>query len=292
MKTLKVYIVPVPSKLQPARTPLIYPRHNRDYSVEQDFFQFLQSHPQYIARSRQEADWHYLPIFWSRWHIARDYGQIGREELQQAVDSCLGTHERTFTICAYASGPLVELGKTTIFQASRRDDKGIDVPLISWPHRRPLFAPAKKYTASFVGRVSTHPIRQAMFDALKDRSDIFLYEGEDKDSAAYVRTLLEARVALCPRGYGGSSYRLYEALELSIVPFLIGDLDTRPFKRFIDWDAISLFAASTEGLSERLDVRQSAVWQAMGRRAAQVYQQSLRYQKWCSFVFNELEQCP
>ena len=49
--------------------------------------------------------------------------------------------------------------------------------------------------------------------------------------------------ALCPRGYGVTSYRLYEAFEFGVVPVYISREDEYylPFEDIVDWDKLCVF---------------------------------------------------
>jgi hypothetical protein len=57
----------------------------------------------------------------------------------------------------------------------------------------------------------------------------------------YVCALLASKFALCPRGIGPSSYRLFEAMQLGITPVIISDEWVPP--AFIPWDQFSLRVA-------------------------------------------------
>lgn len=275
-------------QFQPASQPFKYPEHNSDFGVEQDFLEFLLTHAELTVQSASTADWHYLPIFWTRWHLNHDYAKFGLTDLQREVDRVMLDDKRTFTICQYDDGPLVALGETAVFLASRKTSEGIDIPVLCSAHRRPFFKPRKRYLASFVGRVSTHPIRQGMFNALKGRNDVYLYDGNE-GSKFYAKRMLESWVALCPRGYGGSSFRFFEAMQLGVVPFLIGELDTRPFKKWIDWDKLSLYSRSVSELNDILDSLQQVQLKRIGKNVAMVWKEELTYQKWCTYLVRELE---
>jgi hypothetical protein len=125
-----------------------------------------------------------------------------------------------------------------------------------------------------------------MARALEHRSDVLIRDG-DFGEQVFVETLLSSAVALCPRGYSGS-FRFYEAMQLGVVPLLIHDWDTRPFKRLIDWESCSLYLPSTVGIEEILDKFDEDTLYEMGRRASEVYREHLEYQKWCSHALEEL----
>jgi len=286
---MKIYILPVQKKFQPKKSPFNYPPHGKDHLVEQDFYKYLFKNREMITQNPAEADWHYLPVYWTRWHVIHDYAKTGLAELQQEVGKSILDDSKTFTICQYDDGPVVNFGKTTIFLASRKTEEGIDIPLLCSPRRKPFFRPSKKYLASFVGRLSTHPIRQEMAEASRSREDIYIFDG-GKGSKFFVQQTLRSYISLCPRGYGGSSFRFFEVMQLGVVPFLIGHIDTRPFKKFINWDEVSLFSSSVDNLNDMLNSLNRSELLEMGNRAAKLYKEKLAYQKWCPYVIRELKE--
>jgi hypothetical protein len=287
-KMLKIYVLPVPDKLQPPTQPFKYPAHNADYGIEQDFFAYLK-HYDYLTANPKEAHWHYLPVFWTRYKRNVRFGQGSLEELKKEVEKVILNDEKTFTICQHKDAPFMPLGKTKLFLASRTGDIGIDAPLISSAHPVPSKLPKKKYLASFIGRFRTHPYRKEMFKLFKKRDDILILRG-NKGEQFFVKTLLESYLSLCPRGVGGSSFRLLESMQLGVVPVLLGDLDTRPFKKFIDWDQVSFYSPTPSGLIDILENPDKKTLLEMGKRAKKLWKDTLSYQQWCKFVLLELQE--
>ena len=283
---MKIFILPTPSALQlRARRP--YPQHNkRDHGIEQDFLEYLQQHSELVTGQLDVADWHYLPVYWTRYHLAHKSGKKGQEFLQQQVSERILDEEKTFTVCQYADGPLANLGKTVQFLGSRKE-KGVDVPLVSYPHEWPSLEPAKKWLASFVGRLRTHPIRIEMRRSLGERVDIDIQDG-NRGSSFFVEQMLQSYIALCPRGYGCTSFRFYEAMQLGVVPLFISDLDNRPFKTWLDWDQVSLYARSVEEAEEICTSRTKAELLTLGEHAKAIWYRDLAFGKWCGYVFKEL----
>ena len=127
-----------------------------------------------------------------------------------------------------------------------------------------------------------------MLENLKGRNDIFLADSE-AGTERFVQAMLESYIALSPRGYGGDSFRFYEAMQLGTMPFFIGDLDTRPFKRFIDWDQVSLYAPDASNVNDIIESVSKERLMEMGKNASKLSAEKLAYQKWCAYALKELQ---
>ncbi len=282
---MKVHILPVAGEFQPTQQFWRYPGHNDGYDVEQDFLAYLLGHPELLA-PRDEADWCYLPIFWTRWHMAHGYATSGLEELQREASWALAGVERAFTVCLYEDGPLVDLGEMVLLTATRKA-KGVDIPTLCAPHQS--FPVDKRHRASFVGRLRTNAVRQEMAHVLAHRDDVLIQDG-DFGEQVFVQMMLASSVALCPSG-GSGSFRFYEAMQLGIVPLLIHEVDVRPFKNAIDWDSCSMHVRSADDVEEAIDRFDVWALQSMGRCAADVYRKHLDYGKWCQHALEEVASC-
>jgi hypothetical protein len=93
---------------------------------------------------------------------------------------------------------------------------------------------AKRFLLSFVGRNSCD-LRTLIFRLKFGRSDIFIEDSSGFDlwhgkeagrrdrQKHYYEVLLSSKFALCPRGDGASSLRLFEAMQLAVAPVIISD---------------------------------------------------------------------
>ena len=298
---MKIYPIPVPDEFRPASQGYAMPPHCpvEGYGVEQDFDLWLRQRPTILAPSIEEADWYYLPVYWNRlfiatWKWAQDEAAIERctryiEDLRGALD-----FSRVFTVCEWdltTERQEIGIGEMTVLTAGRRDHTGIDVPLLCAPHGVPPMQYAKRHLASFVGNVGTSGWRQAMQEAL-EVYDGCLIEHAQNGSAYFRDVMTESYVALAPRGHRGQSFRFYEAMDMGVAPVLIGDMDTRPFKNWIDWDSCSYYvpdASELPGFLDGLDLEDAL---RRGVRAAQTYHGELRFGRWCRFVVPELLSVP
>lgn len=100
--------------------------------------------------------------------------------------------------------------------------------------RRPDIS-EKKFLASFIGR-NSHPCRSHLFAQHFRRHDVFIEDSssfnmwaqcqddeKNKHLKRYGHVLRSSKFALCPRGSGTGSIRLFEALKSGIAPVVISD---------------------------------------------------------------------
>jgi Exostosin family len=101
----------------------------------------------------------------------------------------------------------------------------------------------RSYLFSFVGRSATASVRRSILDLryprcmLKDTS-------EARCGDAYVEIMRRSSFVLCPRGYGSSSFRLFEALKMGRVPVVLSDAWIAPVGP--DWASCALFVPEAD----------------------------------------------
>jgi hypothetical protein len=62
----------------------------------------------------------------------------------------------------------------------------------------------------------------------------------EDDFRKFVDITRRSIFSLCPRGYGRTSFRLYECLQLESIPVYIYDDKWLPFENSIDWSKFSV----------------------------------------------------
>lgn len=115
----------------------------------------------------------------------------------------------------------------------------------------------RKYLASFMGNIQIHPIRDQLQSIMSGRSDVIIRQGEyrnEEDMKAFEKLMRETTFALCPRGYGTTSFRLTEAMEFGCIPVYISDVFSIPFPDQIKQSDYCLLVTPSEisGLYEKL----------------------------------------
>jgi len=110
--------------------------------------------------------------------------------------------------------------------------------------------PDSKYLFSFLGRINTHPLRRKVRD-LNDDPTPCIDVGEAPQripsfdyTKSYLDLIQESKFVLCPRGFGPSSIRIYEAMSYGRVPVIISDQWLPPPE--IDWDSCSVMVREKE----------------------------------------------
>lgn len=108
-------------------------------------------------------------------------------------------------------------------------------------------------------------VRSAMLDTFRGRPE-FVDVPVTTNYAAYCNVIKSSAFALCPAGYGLTSFRLYEVLSLGTVPVYIHNgTPWLPFSESIDWNALVVLVAPYEiaSLPDRLDAIDEATRQRM-----------------------------
>jgi hypothetical protein len=92
---------------------------------------------------------------------------------------------------------------------------------------------ARKYLYSFLGEANSE-VRYALLAGshpnglIRDTTGVRMWQMEpgpsrDLFTAQYVETILDSQFVLCPAGYGSSTYRLFESMEMGRAPVILSD---------------------------------------------------------------------
>ncbi len=283
---MKIYILQVNKKFQPKKQFFKYPPHSSYRGIEIVFYNWLINQKNILTDNPDEADFHYLPIFWANWHLLHDYGKIGSEKLEKELNQVTLNQQKTFTLYQHDHSPLENLKYIISLRAARERTNEIDIPLLCAEHK--IFKKyRKKYLASFVGREWTHKVRAELFKIIKGNKKYF-YRDCNLGAEFFVKKTMQSYCALCPRGNGSSSFRFFEAMQLGIVPVHIGDIDIRPFKKLINWDEMSFYFETPKEAIDTIEKTPKKQLVEMGIRAKEFWYNTFYTEKWCSYAIKEL----
>lgn len=170
----------------------------------------------------------YLPIFWTAYWTNNGYGakEKSRNNLQRFIDS-LARDKKYFTICQYDDGPMVDFKDMDIVVFGMSGGR-IDypIPLLCQPHGY-KFDCKRDIFASFVGG-DTHPIRKELVKQFAGKNDCHV-SFKKLPLKEYCNLMARSVFALCPRGYGKSSFRIAEAIQYGAIPVYVSDEFVLPY---------------------------------------------------------------
>ena len=217
-----------------------YPPHHTGDHLEEAFIKFWESE----GHDRRKL----IPIHWTAVYNHRVKEGLGpgtpngvlRDQLRSYLCD-LDPSDKYFVVCTHDDAPAEELPPDTLVFSAGGNSSRMDVPipLTCGPHEGPGDH-LRTIPISFVGSL-THPIRHAMGRSLLGKSEVFLSALEWMPEVPENRVDLFKQVtqrsifSLCPRGYGATSYRLYEAMQLGAIPIYVSDKHLLPWSDEIDW---------------------------------------------------------
>jgi hypothetical protein len=151
--------------------------------------------------------------------------------------------------------------KTINFSAGGNVTNTIPIPLITGPVPKTV-STNKDIFCSFVGSIPQNiggyatfafNIRMKMLEALVNNKDYVLkpkmwspnIKSDRQD--LFLTTTARSRFTLCPRGYGATSFRLYEAMQLDSIPvYVYHNKPFLPYQKDIDWSKICILVDINE----------------------------------------------
>jgi hypothetical protein len=225
--------------LRPKSISPTYPPYHTGPYLEEYFFQRWNEEEIDIQRN-------YIDIFWTNHFCNAMFAGQTYLNVQEELDELVTSDGKYFTVSQFDDGPFEEFPEDTlIFSAGGNRERGniIPIPLICSSIPKDLI-PKKEKTifASFVGSRNTHPIRMDMCNHLSGKDGYEITAGNWSTTVpmdsfkAFLDITCSSKFALAPRGYGKSSFRLYEILQLGTVPVYVSDIHYLPWTDELDWE--------------------------------------------------------
>lgn len=228
-----------------------YPPHHTGDHLEEAFVKFW--------RVNGSGTRKLIPIHWTAVYNHKVNEGLGpgtqnqrlRNSLQEYLDS-LDKDEKYFVVCTHDDAPSERLPPDTLVFAAGGNAKKIDfaIPLTCGPHRD-IIDPVRTVFCSFIGSL-THPIRNRLLSALYEKPGVLINASEWKEkiqpnaAATFKNVASHSIFSLCPRGYGSTSYRLYESIQLGSIPVYVSDRHLLPWNDEIDWKEFSVIVSPQE----------------------------------------------
>lgn len=240
-----IRIVDTPEQWLPKNTFSYPPHQGLNPLIEERAFS-------YFTTMDIDSDYLYIPIQWTQYHCSNNWGNDTAKiaEMQEWANELPNKYpgEKFFTVVQYDDGTLVSIDNCKVFAASNSPkspkadtQEYVPIPLLSDPH--PGAPKEQRMTkVSFVGRNDTHPIRKVMCDKLMGTPD---YKFVVNQSGGHISQLFRDAIydsvfGLAPRGYGPTSFRMYETMQMDAIPIYISDEFWLPFADEIEWDKAAI----------------------------------------------------
>jgi len=198
----------------------------------------------YKDSDRKEGDRIYLPIYWVNYYVSKNYGNDDMSELQEELDR-LPRDKSYFTIYQWDDPIKQDLKDLDLYIYGSGGHGDYPIPLNCIPHgSHPTNEKfdIKPTLASFIGSIDgRHPIREKMRDVFQKESDCIVEDRRGKGSFfRFTKVMGQSKFALCPRGYGKTSFRICEALEAGVIPVYIYDDPWIPFEDILPFEGYGI----------------------------------------------------
>lgn len=226
-------VVTTPEKFI-TKTNHTYPPGN-DVIFEEYFYENF-------IKSNINTDRIYLPILWTNLYISRNYATQDMSDLQQFLDE-LPRDKKYFTIIQWDDGIKNDLKDLDIEIFGSGGVGSYPIPLINKPHTK--IERNKDIFASFVGVINgRHIIREKLKEVLMNKNGYYI--SESSGFWSFKEVMEKSIFSLCPRGYGKTSFRINESLNLGSIPVYIYDDPWIPFNDLINFEDYGVLISESE----------------------------------------------
>jgi hypothetical protein len=223
------------------KTEVVYPPFKNGLYMEEYFFEK-------IMRENPTTKRKYIPAFWTNFQI-ENWFQSKKNSMQYNLDLWVKRNPSPsgyFTVVQHDDAVFLILPPNTIIYGACSGN--IPLPLIYQDVSNTLeniprkSFNEKKILCSFVGSITTNHIqpyvRHNMINYLINNPNFILNvpsgwtNNVDKQKQnTFIMLTSNSKFALAPRGYGRSSFRFFEILQLGVIPIYIwNDVEWLPYK--------------------------------------------------------------
>tara|TARA_B100001123_G_C15322724_1_gene1028502 strand:+ start:2092 stop:2940 length:849 start_codon:yes stop_codon:yes gene_type:complete len=182
--------------------------------------------------------------------LAWGINEYGIGQIQQLIHQVNGgVKEKIVYVCQHIQVKNLDFGQNIVFTPHATvDDDYHAIPHYSANRvDHPSNFGQRKYLMSFMGSFMTHPTRMFLHKVLSQRSDCLVentgnwhfYKNENEKSDfsdVYNNAMNDTKVALCPRGTGPSTIRMWECMAAGCIPLVISDRLKMPMEDVVEWE--------------------------------------------------------
>jgi GR25 family glycosyltransferase involved in LPS biosynthesis len=270
--------------------------NKEDIDLEQYFHSYYNIHKEKF----DNIDYHLIPIKWTRIYNDKERKEKILSRLKGELDK-LPKNKKYFTVSQHDDAPNLEIlpPDTINFSAGGNIDNTIPIPLMSQNKKRSVSqvkVEKKDIFCNFVGAL-THPCRKKIFDELSNNQDYAFHIKNKWSSDLYkaemdlFETVIKrSKFTLCPRGYGTTSFRLYEAMKFGSVPVYISDSFHLPYKDIIDWNDICVLipTEAIDNIDTILKLITKTKYEKMISNIKKIFPKIFKFEYMFEYILNTL----
>jgi hypothetical protein len=272
------------SVFRPHPTYGIYPPYHNGLYLEDRFFET------YMNSEKKPENKFYIPIFWTTVYLQH----IGN--IQSYLDS-LNPDLEYFTISQHDDAVIERLPKNTTVYSAGGNRGDVPIPLVC-SEISEIYVKKdtdKDIFASFIGSL-THPIRETLTHTYNGDND-FLIKAKGwnpnvpkQEYEYFFEMTKRSKFTLCPRGYGKTSFRLYETFQLNSVPVYVSDEFWLPFTNKINWEEICVLIKTHEigSLKEKLLSISDEKYSKMLENGKRIWSEFFQINRMCEKLLLEI----
>lgn len=244
----------IPSNLFYCPNKDTYPPFKKGLYLEEYFYQFYKKK---IISENKKGKRKYIPALWTNFQIEPWFPKR-KKEMQKILNDWVSdfpSQHGYFTVVQYDDAALLTLPPNTkVFGACSGDEpipliyEDTDLTLENQPKKK---FEEKTIFCSFIGSMTSNNVQPNVRMRMKQE-----FEGNPKfqmrignwtnnvqkgNQDDFVKTTLNSKFALAPRGYGRSSFRFFEILQLGTIPIYVwNDRNWLPFQDVISYSKFSI----------------------------------------------------
>ena len=229
-----------------------YPPFKNGKYMEEYFYQYMQENDLTTDKHGRR----YIPALWTNFQVDRCFSnQELRYNMQNALIQYIHDYPSVagyFVVVQHDDGCFLQLPQNTLVY-SGGGTGNVMLPLIYEDRNRTLKTQPridfqeKTILCSFVGN-DTHFVRTKMTEILSGRPGFEIGTKKEWTTQVpqekqhdFIETTRKSKFALAPRGYGRSSFRFNEILELGTVPIYVwDDMEWLAYKEIVDYAKFSI----------------------------------------------------
>lgn len=269
-----------------------YPPYHEGFYTERYFMEEFK-------KSTYQGDRFYIPVDWTTMYIQGDgfmaykEGRILLDKLRDKLNT-LDKSKKYFTVSQHDDAVKEVLPADTIRFSAGGNSGGTPIPLAFSRIKFDNNFENRDIFCYFDGSI-THGVRRNMVAELSNKPDyVFKIKnwGDNTKLDQYISNTLRSIFTLAPRGYGKSSARMYEAMQLGSIPiYIYDDVKWLPYEDIIDWSEFAVVIKSSEikGLDAILKCIDAETRVKMSNKAIEVYDNYFALENLTKMVLYYLE---